>query len=135
MTTSETGPARAEPARAALTVGAVETEYLRVGNGAPVLVLDPRLAATIAAGEPPSDWSGHRLIVPVGTTIAALAPSAAHPDDPFGAWLRGFLDGLGLAAVTIVVSPPLEAAVRRFADDNPGEIARILPADPGAHGG
>lgn len=122
--------ARALPARATLMVGAVETEYLRCGAGEPVLVLDPTLASAVRAGRVPARWRANRLVVPERTTIDTLA---THSTDelrnvvraPFDTWLRGMIDGLGLSAITVVVSPALEGEVRRFAAAHAGEIVRV----------
>lgn len=127
-------PARAGAARAALTVGTVETEYLRCGSGRPVLVLDPRLTAAIAASEVPLELRDRRLIAPLRTTIEALATpvsavgaaSAAASAAAFDSWLRGMIDGLGLSDLTVLVVPSLEADVRRFVAANPGEIAQVI---------
>ena len=128
MTGSLPDAARAVPARAALTVGAVHTEYLRFGHGAPLLVLDPRIAADLEAGTVPAVLRGMRLIVPVRTTIEALATPAADGHVPFDRWLRGMIDGLGLHELTVLVAPALEPDLRRFAAAHPGEIVAVLPA-------
>ncbi len=121
------GPARAAAARAALTVGMVETEYLRCGSGRAVLVLDPALTAAIESCEVPPALRGVRLIAPLRTTIEALAtPVAAGSAGAFDAWLRGMIDGLGLADLTVMVVPALEADVRRFVAAHPGEIAEVI---------
>lgn len=119
--------ARTTAVRAALTIGPVETEYLRVGAGAAVVVLAPGLAGAVQQGEVPAAWQGRRLIVPLRTTIAALATHDGAPS-PLAAWLRGLLDGLGIGAVTLVVPPPLEGEVRRFAASHPGEVERVVVA-------
>lgn len=121
--------ARAMVVRASLSVGAVETEYLRAGAGPPVVILDPWLAAAVHGGTIPDPWRGHRLIVPMHATIEALAaPADARTATPFDAWMRGLLDGLGLTGTTVVVGAALEREVRRFGEQNPGEIARIVLA-------
>ncbi len=133
MSDPTAGVARSLPARATLMVGAIETEYLRCGAGAPVLVLDPVLAAAVRVGRVPAEWARHRLIVPERATIDALALPAADAlhaavHAPFATWLRGMIDGLGLAALIVVVSTPLVDEVRRFAAENPGEIERVVVA-------
>ncbi len=122
--------ARALPARATLMVGAVETEYLRCGGGDPVIVLDPGLAAAVRAGRVPARWQANRLFVPERTTIDALAMRVTDEARgavraPFERWLRGMIDGLGLSAITVVVSRSLECEVLRFAAAHPGEIVRV----------
>ncbi len=119
------GAAGAMPVRAALTIGPVETEYLRVGTGTAVVVLAPVLAGEVQRGAVPPAWQGRRLIVPLHTTIAALAPGDDAPS-PFARWLRGLLDGLGLEGVILAASPSLEAEARRFAAAHAGEVERVV---------
>ncbi len=125
---SQDAVARAEVARAAVSVGPVETEYLSIGRGAPVVILDPELALAAEEGRIPDSLRGARVIVPVflRTTIAALTSPTREGGPAFDGWWRGFIDGLGLSGVTVVVPPALEADVRRLADASPGEIVRII---------
>lgn len=125
MTTRPEGPVRGPALRAVLTVGAVETEYLRCGSGRPVLVLHPALAEAIEAGDVPSGLRDARLIVPVHTTVAALA-SPRSDAAPFDLWLRGLIDGLGLSGLTVMVAPPLAREVSAFAAAHPEEIVRVV---------
>ncbi len=127
MKPSELEGTRAAPARAALTVGSVETEYVRCGSGPPVLVLAPALAAEVERGRIPEAFRAHRLIVPTRTTIDALAMPASGA--PFARWLRGMIDGLGLDQLTVVVSHALADEVRRFSAANPGEIVDVIAQD------
>ncbi len=113
-------------ARAAVSVGPIETEYLSIGRGAPVVILDPALALAAAEGLIPVSFSGGRVIVPLHTTVMALATPARAGGLAFDVWWRGFVDGLGLSGVTVVVPSALEADVRRLADASPGEIVRII---------
>lgn len=121
-------PARGPALRAVLTVGAVETEYLRCGSGRPALVLSPALAAAIEAGDVPPVLREMRLIVPVHTTIAALAAPADAAHSALGVWLRGMIDGLGLEGLTVVVAPSLAPELRAFAEAHPTEIERVVVA-------
>lgn len=122
--------ARAQPACASLTVGAVETEYLRTGSGPVVVVLEPRLAAQVRAGAVPEVWAAHRLIVPTRTTVEALVLTDARGGSAFDAWFRGLLDGLGLSAVTVVVAPSLARDVERFAAAHPDDVDRVVVDSP-----
>ncbi len=126
MSDSTAGSARGHALRAVLTVGAVETEYLRCGSGRPALVLSPVLAAAIEAGDVPPAWRGMRLIVPVHTTIEALGAPEDPTESVLGSWLRGMLDGLGLGSLTVVVAPSLARDVLDFAKANPNEIVRVI---------
>lgn len=128
--------ARVPVVRASLCVGAVVTEYLRAGTGPAVLILEPWLAAAVREGAVPGEWRSHRLIVPMHATLEALAaPANGGASTAFNAWLRGFIDGLGLSELNVVVTPALEGEVRRFAAEHPDEIARIVTVPPGAHPG
>lgn len=127
MNTSDLEGPRATPARAALTVGSVETEYLRTGAGRPVLILTPAIAAAVERGRIPDSLRDCRLIVPTRTTIDALAMPADGA--PFAHWLRGLIDGLGLDRLTVVASLALADEVRRFAAANPGEIVEVRAQD------
>src|SRR5690348_3034163 len=86
--------------RAAVDAGTTCTRYVRAGAGAPVLVLDPDLAPGGAPGA---------LVLALATRFRVVTPEIAElglAGDPafdaglaFSAWLRQFLDGLGLPRV------------------------------------
>jgi hypothetical protein len=80
------------PARAVVSAGGVDTEYVRAGRGEPVVLL----AADIESLEVQRtiDVAARNCLI-----IAASPPS--HTD--FTAWLRGFLDGLGLTHARVVM--------------------------------
>lgn len=90
------------PVRAVVTAGGVETEYLRVGVGRPILfvTLDPTLAAGLDALA--------ESLAPYGRVIVPLAPAPA--DVPMRtAWLGDFLDGVGFTPSRLVVIGGSEA--------------------------
>jgi hypothetical protein len=97
------------------------TRYVRHGAGKPVVVLDladgtlwPELTDALAAG--------HRVILPE-------APAAeAH----FAAWLRGFLDGMGLPAVTLIAAGPFCLPALEFALLDPDRLERLVLVPAGA---
>lgn len=120
------GPARGPAVRAVLTVGAVETEYLRCGSGRPALVLSSALAAAIEAGDVPPALRAMRLIVPTHTTLEALAAPTDPSRTALDVWMRGMIDGLGLCGLTVVVAPSLVHDVLAFADANPNEIVQVI---------
>lgn len=120
------GPVRGPALRAVLTVGAVETEYLRCGSGRPALVLSPAVAAAIEAGDVPPALREMRLIVPVHTTIEALAAPVDPTRTALDVWLRGMIDGLGLCGLTVVVAPPLLRDILAFAEVHPSEIVQVI---------
>jgi hypothetical protein len=97
------------------------TRYVRHGAGKPVVVLDlgdgalwPELTGALAAR--------HRVILPE-------APAAeAH----FAVWLRGFLDGMGLPAVTLIAAGPFCLPALEFALLDPDRLERLVLVPAGA---
>jgi pimeloyl-ACP methyl ester carboxylesterase len=131
-----------------IDAGAVSTEYLRAGSGEPVLLL--------AAPDEPGDLRHQMLqaLAPSFRVIVPGPPAAAdegtHPlaasggPVAFSAWLRDFLDALGVAEAAMVVEGRLAVPVLDFALRHPGRVGRlavihrgagdpVLPA-PGAEG-
>lgn len=117
-----------------------ETPFRRVGDGSHVVVLEGRETDGVVAG-----------------LVDLLAPHCRlfilrYPDDwsrgaePAGeawlGWLRGVIDGLGLASPALLVHARLAAHALRFAIADPGRVGRVailfdgddpLHADPGYH--
>lgn len=113
-------PARAVPTRAVLSAGGVETAYLRVGAGAPVVVL--RAGAADGAASP--------LVLALADRFRVLAPVppaglAGRGDDAFAAWLRDVLDGLGVDGATIVAEGAMAPPALAFALADPLRVRRI----------
>jgi pimeloyl-ACP methyl ester carboxylesterase len=131
-----------------IDAGAVSTEYLRAGSGEPVLLL--------AAPDEPGDLR-HRTLQALAPSFRVIVPgppaaadAGTHPLSAsggpvaFSAWLRDFLDALGVAEAAMVVEGRLAVPVLDFALRHPGRIGRLavihraagdpaLPA-PGAEG-
>lgn len=104
MTPTDDGPAGTIartrlPVRASVSAGGVDTAYLRVGAGRPILLVTlVTLDAALAAGLEALAGS----LAPYGRVIVPLAP--APPDAPGrAAWLGDFLDGVGVTALRLVV--------------------------------
>jgi len=113
-------PERGEPARAVLTAGGVETAYVRVGAGAPVVVL--------RAGD--DDGAPSPLVLALADRYRVLAPVrpaalAGQGDDAFAAWLRDVLDGLGVDGATIVAEGAMAPPALAFALADPMRVRRI----------
>jgi hypothetical protein len=117
--------ARVDVARAAVTVGAVETSYVRVGSGPVVVLLDERAGeAEVSALAPLTARA--RCIVPDRTTIFALSAPGHVGETPFGRWLGGFLEGLGIYDVSIVAPSFLGGELRRFVESHRGVVSCIV---------
>ena len=98
---SPSSPARNAEAVAEVRVGELTTRYRRSGSGRPVVVLQPVTDADDASPRLPELLNEHcRVIVaevPAGATDAA-------------AWLRDFLDALGIERATVVIPEQLGIA-------------------------
>lgn len=107
--------------RATVFDGVTDTPYHRAGRGAPVVVLaadDPGIANALLA----TLARQFRIIAPDIPTRRSSAPST-HPSFP--TWLRGFLDGLGLARVALVAEAHFGAAALAFALLEPERVDRL----------
>lgn len=101
-------------------VGLVETQYRRAGVGPTLIVLRDLTADRLMALA-----AGARVIVPDTTTIAALVPGASD-QRPFAQWLLGFLEGLGVTAVTILAPAMLAPELITVAEAQSGVICRVV---------
>lgn len=113
--------------RASVCCDAVETEYLRAGRGAPIVYIGSSATADEEGAAVLLRLASHfRVIVP----LSKPAPPTVAPDDsierPFGAWLRGVLDGLGIVTAGFVVERPAACAMLAFARDNPDFVERVV---------
>ncbi len=113
-------PERGEPTRAVLTAGGVETAYVRVGAGAPVVLL--------RAGT--DDGAPSPLALALADRFRVLAPVppatlATNDGDAFAVWLRDVLDGLGVDGATIVAEGAMAPPALAFALADPLRVRRI----------
>lgn len=97
---------RHESVHAEVRVGDSVTKYLRAGTGRPVLLL--------GSFEPPFQaWPG--LTAELAGNFRLIAPQLPANRDQFAAWVRAFLDGLGLLKVSIVATDDVGVAAIGFA--------------------
>jgi hypothetical protein len=88
--------------QAIVHVGSQVTPYVCCGRGAPLLLIAAddaaraRLVALLCAS--------YRV---VALAPPALAEEGAFPQDVAAAWLRGVIDGIGLEAPRVLLSPSL----------------------------
>lgn len=103
--------------RAVVHAGTHQTTYLVAGSGPPVVLLHGPRGARLAWGALAEILGGRRRLV--APESPAPAPHA------FSAWLRTFLDGLGLAKVGIVAQDEFALAALTFALLEPDRVERL----------
>jgi len=113
--TDEDARARAgSPARALLCVGEEETEYLRAGCGAVLVLLTGEYDGPTAL----------ELIALLSAAFVVIAPRVPR-GIAISDWLVNLIDGLGFARVSIVAETPFVAEVLRFAADDEARVHRV----------
>ena len=107
--------------RACVVAGSTDTHYLRAGRGEPILVL---------AGNPDTT---HALLELLPRGFRVMAPEAtppggagAAPTLDFTAWIRDFLDALGIAGVAMIVDPSFAAPALGFALLEPDRVKGLV---------
>jgi hypothetical protein len=100
-----------------VVAGAVETSYRRAGQGPPVLLLsaDPQAFAALARR--------FRVLQPDPTPGAVGSSGWVE-------WLRGLVDGLGLARPAGVATEGSMAAVGDVATGDPDRFGPVVAATP-----
>lgn len=111
----------AEPVRATVFAGGVETEYYRSGSGSPVLLL------LLPPGDPDRDRI-MRVLSPRARVIAPKMPVAVD----FTSWLRDFVDGVGVVPVHLVATKAFEVPARDFAASDPARVEQVTTLDAAA---
>ena len=100
-----------------------ETAYRRAGQGEPVLLLAARESASSTELFGALARS-HRVYAPVLPTGVGEAPTGrARPE--LTAWLRGFLDALGVTRISIMADETIGAAAIAFALLDSCRVARV----------
>jgi pimeloyl-ACP methyl ester carboxylesterase len=107
--------------RACVVAGNTDTHYLRAGRGEPVLVLtaNPDASRTLL-DLLPRDF---RVMAPEAT---APGGAGATPTLDFAAWIRDFLDALGIACVAMIVDPCFAAPALGFALLEPDRVKGLV---------
>ena len=104
----------ADPVRATVLAGGIETEYHRSGSGSSLLLL------LLPPGDPDRDRL-MRLLSPRARVIAPRIPRTID----FSTWLRDFLDGVGVVPVHLVTTTALEMHARDFAASDPARVEQV----------
>jgi pimeloyl-ACP methyl ester carboxylesterase len=98
--------------RCCVVAGETDTPYTRAGRGEPVVILtaDTDMAA--------------RLLTELPRRFQAIAPDPrVHRD--FSAWLRGFLEALGLPSASLIVDSAFAPDAIYFALHDPDRVNRM----------
>lgn len=117
--------------RATVCAGSAETRYLRAGRGPNVLLL-PGADAEIRQRLLASLSTRFRVVVP--ETEAQLGVLDGNQAEAGAAWLRDFLDGLGIQRVSLVAAGETEAAALRFTQGEPERVERLVLLGPAGGG-
>jgi pimeloyl-ACP methyl ester carboxylesterase len=107
---------------ARVVAGDIDICYYAVGRGAPVVLL-------VANRQVLSDLLDRlprhlRVIAPTGIPVEIVATAPA--DELAAAWLRGFLDTLGLECVTLAADTSLASAALAYALAEPDRVTRLI---------
>jgi pimeloyl-ACP methyl ester carboxylesterase len=105
--------------RAEVVAGGITTRYVVAGQG-PIAVL-------LSNGHP--EGPGVRHLLGRFRVLAPVMPVESRPE-PLSAWLDGFLEGLGLCHVLLLVDLRLEAFARAFAARSPDRVRAVVPVIP-----
>jgi hypothetical protein len=97
-----------------VSAGGVDTRYWRAGTGPCVLVLlDPVTLAEKVAGQALATMARTHRVLIAETTDAIAGATSAGPTSA-GPWLRGLIEGLGVAPVGVIASTTVEVALREY---------------------
>ena len=99
------------------------TRYIRVGAGQPVVIVD----ATMDSG---ALWP--ELIGRLADAGRVILPEVQGGHDRFTAWLRSFLDGMGLPPVTLIATGDLCLSALEFALLEPERVRRLVLVPAGS---
>lgn len=101
-------------------VGAIETHYQRAGAGRTLVLLVPPPRDLEVLAPLLARW---RVIVPESTSVLALPGSPGST--PFAAWLRGFLEGLGVQRVCVLAHASLAVALATVQAQQPDLVDHV----------
>ena len=99
------------------------TRYIRVGAGQPVVIVD-------ATMDPGALWP--ELISRLAEGGRVILPEVQGGQDRFIAWLRSFLDGMGLPPVTLVATGQLCLCALEFALLETERVRRLVLVPAGS---
>jgi pimeloyl-ACP methyl ester carboxylesterase len=93
------------------------TRYIRVGAGQPVVIVD-------ATTDPSALWPD--FVGRLAELRRVILPEVQGGPDRFTAWLRSFLDGMGLPPVTLIAIGELCIASLEFALLEPERVQKLV---------
>lgn len=103
--------------RAAVRAGSRLTEYLRSGNGRPVVLL-------AAGGVTVAPWD--TLMSRLATRFRTIVPERVRGDADAAVWLRRFVEGLGLRHISLVTEDDLSVPAIGLALADPDRVERVI---------
>lgn len=109
--------------RATVTVGDMETGYLRAGSGPALLLVLP--ASQTIGSSTTGGGTFDRLVDALSPHCRVFVPDADSAL-PFATWLRGFMDGLGLDSASLLTDDGVGADALDFARTHPERVERIV---------
>ena len=115
--TAVADPPRPSDAFAQVRTADHVTRYTRVGAGRPVVVLDDHSSAETI-------WP--KLVSHLAIERRILIPEVPRTEPRFAAWLRGFIDGMGLPPLTLVAAGDLCLPAIEFALLEPERVERLI---------
>ncbi len=115
--TAAGNPARPSDSFAQVRTADHITRYTRVGTGRPLIVLDELSGAETLWPE---------LIERLALDKRVLVPEVPHDEPRFTAWLRGFIDGMGLPQLTLLAVGDLCVPAIEFTLLEPERVERLV---------
>lgn len=118
-------PVPADLVRACVVSGELNTVYYRAGRGEPLLVLvaDPSLLLALLSALP----RHIRALAPEPPRMVLAADRAIDRETgAFTAWVRSFLDALGLQRTAVVADDAFARAALGFARADPDRVSRLV---------
>jgi pimeloyl-ACP methyl ester carboxylesterase len=99
------------------------TRYTRCGSGHPVLLLYP-IEPDVAEAECAAIWAD--LVDRLAQHRRVIVPEIPTTGSRFATWLRGFIDGIGLPALTLVAAGPACMPALEFVLTDPERVERLV---------
>lgn len=107
--------------RATAYAGASATDYAHAGRGPTVVLIGSRLDHPLFTA-----LAAQFRVVAPHLPCRAADPGADAPAPPFSAWLRDFLDCLGIARASLVIEEPFGVGALQFCLTDATRVDRVV---------